>query len=310
MTQGKMKLRAIVTILFFTFGLFGSIAGGLTNYYHMEKILSDQANYHLETAVQSRAHHVTYFLDDLKHSLEIAATHSDLSNDELREIVDIKESFDEVFVLDGSGKVVASSDESHLGLDFSDRDFFVNGKDVTFISEAFYSEITKKRSIAVSTPHSGGVMVARLQLDEFDEITTDRTGMGETGEIYMINKEANLITHSRFMKNEIMVQEVKTENADHCLKMLKEGSEAYVMNAPTQSYLSYLGETVFGTHIPIPEIKGCLLAELDEAEVIGISRTKFIKSAIFVSILTILFISLVGLSFGRKIEYKYSGRRK
>jgi hypothetical protein len=45
-----------------------------------------------------------------------------------------------------------------------------------------------------------GILIINIEAqEELYEITTDRTGLGKTGEIYLINKEGYMITPSRFV---------------------------------------------------------------------------------------------------------------
>ncbi|MCP3686430.1 MAG: hypothetical protein GY861_27650 [bacterium] len=299
----RLSISLVIVLLFSCL----IISFGATYFYYQngDETLTEHTWYHLETAAQSRAHHVTSFLDDVQHSLEIAATHSDLSNDELRAIADIEKSFDEVFLLDSSGKAVASSDESHLGLDFSDRDFFVNGKDATFISEAFYSEMTNRSSIAVSTPYSGGVLFAILHLDELNRITTDSTGLGDSGEIYIIDKKGYMITKSRFTDDSELNQKVSSVNAKQCLMILDMSLLEHLEPTTSNSYADYRGEQVFGVFIPIPEMQWCLLAEINEAEVSQRVRTEYFNNLLVTAIGITFFVCLLGFFIGKKLEHAY-----
>ena len=110
-------------------------------------------------------------------------------------------------LMDNTGKVVASSDESSIGLDKSKDVLFLGGKKNIFIKDVYYLESSKDPLMAVSAPFLDGqtgellgVLAARVRLSDLNKIVADRTGMGKTGEIYIVNKYGYMITPSIFIK--------------------------------------------------------------------------------------------------------------
>ena len=306
-----MKLSLIFMLSFLIIGLTGSIIGGYYNYSNMNKLLKEQVYYHLETTAQSRADHIEAFLTEQKHEVEIAATHKELTNEELIEIIDLENHFYELFTLDNNGKVMATTNpKEEIREDFSQELFFLNGKKGIYVQDAFYDEEFQKRAITISTPHADGVLIVKIGLEQLGEITTDRTGLGETGEVYLVNKERKLLTPSRFMENSILVQEVDTINAENCLNIEEMDTMEHISHERIEIFLDYRGERVLGTHVYLPEMQWCLLVEIDEAEVFETPRIKFIKSAFIISIIITLFMVLIGYFAGKKLEDKYFGGRK
>ncbi len=301
-----MKLSHLLMIILFIVGLLVSIIGGYYNYSNMNKLLKEQVYYHLETTSQSRADHVEAFLTEQKHGVKIIATHKELTSDKLIEIESIDNHFYELFTLDSDGKVIATTNpKEEVEVDFSQELFFLNGKKGIYVQDAFYDEEFRRKAITISTPYADGVLVVKIGLEQLDEITTDRTGLGETGEVYIINKKRKLLTPSRFMINNIMVQDVKTKNAENCLKMVEMNITEHIGHQTITSFLDYRGINVFGTHNIIPDMQWCVLVEIDEAEVFGTPRIRFIKSAFIISITIVIFMSLIGFFTGKKLENKY-----
>jgi len=302
-----MRLRTKITLFFFVVAVLGSVVGGIMNYSDFKDVLTDEIYAHLETTTQTKADHILGFLDGKKATIEIVATHQELSKEELEEIMSIDNEIYELFILDFNGKIIAGSDELQIGKDKSTDDYFINSKNQTYIKDAYYSETIKKKLFTISTPHAGGVLVARIGLEELGEITKDRSGLGETGEVYLINKKRKLLTPSRFFENNIMVQNVDTLNAENCLEHTgkeHQGHEA------VEVYLDYRGENVIGTHVYLPEMQWCLLAEIDEAEVLNKPMKKFVIFSFIISAGIILFFTLVGFVLGKKLEKKNQGGRK
>ena len=302
-----MRLRTKITLFFFVVAVLGSVVGGIMNYSDFKDVLTDEIYAHLETTTQTKADHILGFLDGKKATIEIVATHQELSKEELEEIMSIDNEIYELFILDSNGKIIAGSNELQIGKDKSTDDYFINSKNQTYIKDAYYSEAIKKKLFTISTPHAGGVLVARIGLEELGEITKDRSGLGETGEVYLINKKRKLLTPSRFFENNIMVQNVDTLNAENCLEHTgkeHQGHEA------VEVYLDYRGENVIGTHVYLPEMQWCLLAEIDEAEVLNKPMKKFVIFSFIISAGIILFFTLVGFVLGKKLEKKNQGGRK
>lgn len=72
--------------------------------------------------------------------------------------------------------------------------------------------------------------------------------MGETGEIYLVNKDKYMISPSRFKEDVILKQEVDTVNVEKCVmhkKHIPEVKEVTILS-------DYRGITVPGTHAYIP----------------------------------------------------------
>ena len=194
MVKIQTRLMIILTALFL---VFTAVLGILFYTYSKDSI--EQGVYaHLETTAHSRADHIKSFLEEQKEKIETAATHQELSIEELKTIADINDEFYELFVLDSKGKIIASSDESKIGLDRSNKDYFISAKEETYMGDIYFSETTGKNSFIVSTPHASGILAARIDLLVLNEITEDKTGLGEAGEIYLINKQGYMISPSRF----------------------------------------------------------------------------------------------------------------
>ena len=308
-----MKLRTKIAVLSMIIAIVSTFVASYLFHQAQEDVLEEKVFYHLSSTAQSRGKHVETFLRELRNKIEIAATHKELSNKELREIVEIDKVFYETFVLDKDGKIVASSDESKIGLDRSDDAYFVNARERTCIKDIYYSETIRIKgpTFTVSTPYAGGVLVARIGMDKLNEITTNRTGLGETGEVYLVNKEAYMITPSRFKEGVLLRQKVDTVNAKNCLDMLKrveeEGHQGH--SSVTLSESDYRGVSVLGAHYPIRETGWCLLAEIDEEEVFGIIENQTVKTSMTVSIIVVLFLILSGFIVGSCLEETYLGRK-
>ena len=309
--MSKIKLRTAIVIFFFILAVIGSFAGQFISYNNVGNILAEQVYYHLETTAQSRAEHVKTLLRELKQNIEIAATHQELTNEELKEIMEINEGYYEVFVLDKDGKVMTTTNpEEEIGTDFSEDLFFLEGKKGVYLKDFDYDEEFKRYRISISAPHAEGVLVARIGTEELNEITTDGTGLGETGEVYLVNRKKYLMTPSRFLDNSLLVQEVDTANVKDCIEHYEEFYEHETKEIREHenimvSSLDYRGENVLGTHSYVPETQWCLLVEIDEVEALDKTRNELLKFIFIISAIIVFLITAISFFIGRKIEKVY-----
>ncbi len=120
-------------------------------------------------------------------------------------------------VLGLKGKIVASSEKGIFGNDMSDDDCFIEGMKGVHVKDIHHSPVDGKDFITISAPlisrttkKTVGVIMNRYDLKGLNKITIVREGMGETGEVYVVNKDRYIVTESRFIKEAILKQKVDT----------------------------------------------------------------------------------------------------
>jgi len=219
-----MKIANKITYSFLILGLILTIASSFIFYLIAKDALKESISAHLETALDSRQQHVQTYLMMLKISVgqlsrsEVLANlliidkedpkRADAFEIARRRLVRTKEanpSIYEFLLLDKTGIVIASTDEASIGQNKSTDALFVGAQKETYLKDAYFSEILKRPLLAVSSPVIDfqtkeliGVLTARVELMDLDKIATARTGLGKTGEIYIVNKYGYMITPSRF----------------------------------------------------------------------------------------------------------------
>ncbi|MBA7615937.1 hypothetical protein ES703_23227 [subsurface metagenome] len=230
----------VVVAILAAFAMFIFYMAGKT---HLQKAIYA----HLSTTARSRAHHIETFLKTQKNAaiqlsksivLEefLSAGKEDpdyiqrfnRAMRRLKATEKANEFTSELFVIDKNGKIAASSDRSKIGLDRSTDSYFLGGKKGPYIKDAYYSKTMAEKCLVFSAPiedsNTGeflGVIVAKIKMDMLNEITTDRIGLGETGELYLVNKYGYLITPSRFRKDVFLKQKIDTENTRKFFEDLK-----------------------------------------------------------------------------------------
>lgn len=96
--------------------------------------------------------------------------------------------FEELLVIDLTGRVLSSTYPEHAGHSAAGLDYFQSGIGATYVQPVFQSPITGRLTTVVSTPirdegrRPVGVLAARLNLSRFFRLINDVTGLGETGE--------------------------------------------------------------------------------------------------------------------------------
>ena len=129
-----------------------------------------------------------------------------------------------------------------------------------------------------------GVAVGRINLSKLGEITARRTGLGKTGEIYVLNRHGYMLTASRFINDTFLKLKVDTENARKCLEDLgKLGKKTHAHKAFVEK--DYRGIEVLGVHGHVPEMQWGVFAEIDKSEVFApLNRIKVAFLIIMLSI--------------------------
>jgi class 3 adenylate cyclase len=104
-----------------------------------------------------------------------------------------------------------------------------------------------------------GVVISRMRTAAIDDILLNRSGLGESGEIYIVNRDFLMLSESRFIENTIFKQKVNTFPVQTCFT---EGIDYEGL------YPDYRGISIYGSSYCASDLGFVLLAEIDEAETI------------------------------------------
>jgi len=202
-----------------------------------------------------------------------------------QELVGFSIGFEDVKMIGVNGKVffslVGISDE-----DFTQNLYFKRGLTGSFID--FEPSGTGKKMIVVSpvfalNSKSGddpiGVVISKMRTTAMDNLLLNRSGLGETGEVYVVNDQFLMLSESRFFENAVFQQKVNTVAVQKCFNE----KEDYV-----GFYPDYRGIPIYGSSYCAPDLGIVLLAEIDEKETI--EPIKILQSRI---LLTSLFITML-----------------
>ena len=135
---------------------------------------------------------------------------------------------------------------------FVDFEPFQNSKKMIVVSP-IYSEDSKIGDEPI------GVIISRMRTAALDNILLNRSGLGDSGEIYIVNKDFLMLSESRFIENTIFTQKVNTIGVQKCFD---EGVNYEGL------YLDYRGIPIYGSTYCANDLGFVLLAEIDEEETI------------------------------------------
>lgn len=317
-----MKIANKISFSFFIIAIiFTSIVAPIS-YLIAKNSLKDSIYSHLVTTVYARGHHIETYLAEQKGRIELLSKLRIIENilsegqnvESLNKTLrKIKESIEhehiyELFVVNTKGIVVASADKNYVGKDKSKYIDFVRVQKGSYIKDAYLSADSGRAGIDVVVPIREaktkrllGVLISEVGITSLNKITTERKGLGKTGEIYLINKDSYMITESRFIDDTFLKIKVDTENARNCFEPEKEEDHGHVHGIGDITVSpDYRGVTVLGTHYYIEEMGWGLLAEIDEKEALApLAKLKFIFVAIILLVPAISW--LIGSFITKKI---------
>jgi methyl-accepting chemotaxis protein len=306
------RFSSLKTTLIIFFLIVGLVPLGILEYANFKTAKSsvqNEVSRNLESTVKARQSHMNTYLNEqifnayiltiderIKESL--ATKNFTHATEFLKEIAEEYENIAHIDLIDDTGTVVSSSLDVKIGGDKKEDSIFTEGKKGVYIKDLHISSSSGEPAFGISRPviEDGkviGVVLVDLEANGLYEILTETTGLGESGEVYLVNKDLAMISPSRFRENVILEQEIPVTN--HCFT---DHSEA--AHNKSETYTDYRGINVLGTHLPITGVDWCLISEIDEAEAfISIQRIKFLTS--IATLITALIVVLLALIYSNSL---------
>jgi signal transduction histidine kinase len=173
----------------------------------------------------------------------------------------------ELFILDLNGDIVLSTDKAHEGQSQAEALYFIQGRS-KLTQHIYTSPVTGKSTITIATPlfderkRRVGVLASHLSLARIDRLILERTGLGGSGETYVVN------TSSAFVSAEALFSGQEFPGGVH-----SEGIDAALQGADGSGlYLNYAGVPVIGVYRWVDDREVALLAEMSQAEAFAPAR--------------------------------------
>jgi methyl-accepting chemotaxis protein len=307
------SLKAKLFVVFAAVSLVPLVAVTLISYNLSASALKNAIYDNLEAVTDSRSNHINSYIENDLITIAAIARGNRLEAEfekpapsaEVLEEIALKDAarfpmFGEVFIMDLSGKIVATSDKAHLGLDRRDDEYFkgaLSGK--TYFKSVYKSPVTGAIGYAVSAPivqkstnRIVGVAAARGDMAKLNKITMDAVGLGQTGELYIVNEDGVMITASRLSGgSHILSQKVDTQGVKNAMA----GRDVLGI------FKDYRGQDVLGHYIIDEDIvrltgkRWCVVAEVDAAEAFAPLKrmTALIAMLIAFFAAAVVFVSLL-----------------
>ncbi|MBN1876231.1 MAG: GAF domain-containing protein [Anaerolineae bacterium] len=234
--------------------------------------------------------------------LELEET-SSLSTNALQELeryfersIDDNRIFDDILLLNQSGKVIIAAHNDELRNQiYAETEFFQQGQKEfrVFFSSSEQVVIAVmpvfKLSDLETVEEMGerddltaiGVLVGRVSLDVLNEMIGDKTGLGNTGDIYLVGPDYVALTKMRFGEQGRAVYTLGTKRA---VSDQESGSGLYVNDR---------GVTVVEVHRWLPRLRAALLVEQNRSEAF---RSLYVTGAISGGIALLFVIAAVGVA--------------
>ncbi|RPI88470.1 MAG: GAF domain-containing protein [Chloroflexi bacterium] len=207
------------------------------------------------------------------------------------------QSFEEISLLDMNGLVVVSTSDLQEGQIKSSRRYFSEGLKSFFINPPYHSPSLNRLSMVASIPVKDqkdnpiGVLIGRLQFETLYKFTDVKTGLGETGELYLVNKNHILLTPLRFRTVEPLTIPIFSTGINNSLDQGASGSG---------SYSNYAKSMVLGAYRYIPELEIAIITEEELSETQMTAGTTVIINA-FSVLATLIVVIGVALLIARRI---------
>ncbi|MGY5148486.1 MAG: HAMP domain-containing protein [Candidatus Nitrosopumilus sp. bin_68KS] len=192
--------------------------------------------------------------------------------------------FEDVKIIGTNGKVFFSLG-ANTDKDFTDDPLFQRGQKESFIQ--FEPAESGKKMIVISPIFASdskkgddpiGVIISRMRTTSIDNILISKSGLGETGEVYIVNDKFLMLSESRFFENAVFEQKVNTLPVQKCFN---EGIDHIGF------YKDYREIPIFGSSYCADDLGIILIVEIDESEVekpIMILQERILETGIVITL--------------------------
>jgi class 3 adenylate cyclase len=205
-----------------------------------------------------------------------------------QELIGFSIGFEDTKIIGKTGKAFFSL-SGNTNEDFTKNELFQRGLNGSFIE--FIPSESGKKLIVVSPIFADdgkrgdepiGVIISKMRTTSIDNIFVNRSGLGETGEVYIVNNDYLMLSESRFFENAVFQERVDTVAVQKCFNE----EEDHV-----GFYPDYREIPIYGSSFCAPEFGIVLLAEIDEKELV--EPIKILQSRILLT--SLLITMLMGL---------------
>ena len=319
--------RSLMARLLTYFTLLAIVPLGLIGYVAYEsgrQNITDQVKAHLNSVATLKEQEIHNWVENLKDTMAWLATNPHRTNDiavlaihtaddpqyltayeslitELTRIAAMGR-MSPIFLLDSTnGQIIASSDPTWEGKFRENEPYFIQGKSGNYISDIFHGLTMGQPTMVVSTPVRDtegqllGVLAAHANLEHLSSLMQERSGLGETGETFLVNRSNLLVTNTVFVPEGAFKKWIFGEGAMWAL----EGKSGVDL------FLDYRDEPVIGAYRWMESRQLALIAKQDQAE--AFAPVNELRNTIIIVAGLLFFIAgAVGMLASRQITNSLS----
>lgn len=176
--------------------------------------------------------------------------------------------FDEIFLLDLTGRVILSTTTAGEGVNYDSWPFFIQGRGRPYIQLPFDPLHDNSGAVIVSVPVTSdqgellGVLAGRSRLGPLAVLLYDQTGLGVSGKSFLVDQEFNTLTTGELASTGLMA----TTGTSASLRTRGVTTVIQAEANGVDTYDDVNGQRVIGVYRWLPEVQWGLLVEQDEAE--------------------------------------------
>ena len=329
-----MKIKTRIFSAFLIAGLTLTVLGVTLLYFTAEDDLIDEIYARLGISTNSLAKNISYilqkqeedagFFSKIPSNIELFRSSGDDSmnistiknsaKDVATGIVSSQNELIELDFIDTGGNIIASTDDEKTGTNRSDifQEIILNGKFQNIaIPESKGSKPIYEYGIYIANPVGDtiGAILLSIDLVSVYPLLEARTGLGISGETYLIDENGYIISPSKYKEDAVFKQKVDNINTQNCFSMKMNPLEHIGHSPPFETYMSYTDTEVIGTHFPIPETGWCLIVEISKEEALAPLGGLIYISIVLIVIFTIA-IAIVAYYVSRNISLPISELQK
>jgi two-component sensor histidine kinase/HAMP domain-containing protein len=319
--KGRMKISAKLICTIEIMMLLVIITSSFAAFQLGNRIIGEQVNDQLESVIILKSNQLnSYFnermedIDSLSSSEDIIgllplenadrfqdreANLTDEKRDKLQERLNRYGNFVNFFIIDKNGEVYISTDKSQEGMLRSNSEYFIEGKKGLYADNLNYDLSKSRPTMMISAPilddesELRAVFAGEVNLISMSTLMVERSGLGQTGETYLVNNYNFALTQLRedAGKNSDYKKFIYTRAVEDCL------DKKPTAISSTIEYTDYSGDTVLGLYKYLPERETAIIAKIDREEAYAYSEelgnTIFVITCVIaaISLLIALFIS-------------------
>jgi methyl-accepting chemotaxis protein len=205
----------------------------------------------------------------------------------------------DVLVTDPEGKIILSSSPTltQTGKSLSEIGLSKMESGRTFISAVFLSPAAQQPVYLIVSPISAGdkslgFVALETDVSRMQALAEERSGLGESGEVMIVDRSQRMLTQSRFGKESTALAKIPEAEPIQLALQGKKG-EVY--------FNDYRGQPVLGAFRPFSELDSVLVAKMDTSESLApIARLR--NTVIAIIGLTVVVLGGASLFLARSIS--------